>query len=130
MTEISVYVITQSIWGNVIFVNLLVSVSHLPKMSSQRSCIFRWRPYEWRVTSETSENMLLKKAEMSIRVNARTSWRTMKSWKQEKNKTLSTRLYCFTKKCQKFWNELFWAMQELSSFYVGSLVIFMGKYVR
>ena len=61
MTEISVYVSMLSILDNAFFVNLIVSVSDQPKISSQWFCVFRYRPYEWRVISRTSKNMFPEK---------------------------------------------------------------------
>ena len=42
-------------------VNLLVTVSHQLKISSEFSCVFQNRPHEYGVTSQTSDNMFAEK---------------------------------------------------------------------
>ena len=54
-------------------------------MPAELSCVFRCRPYECGATFETSDKSFPEqKAEMSIKANARQSYRKMIRWKQKK----------------------------------------------
>ena len=46
---------------NATSINLLVTVSHQPKSSSKFSFVFRNRPHDCEVTSQTSDNMFPEK---------------------------------------------------------------------